>query len=189
MPEVSGKIDTILNLYVPPGWHTVSLESCDTSFTYWCFNTTVDVGVVTDLLPLADPQTYPGLPYIRVRNNPTTDPHPNSVAFYGTINTLFFLNNIAISYQDAGYLLSVNDMSLPRGGKFDIKGDYKLVGKKSGHKYHRTGTSADINKDDNGDCLLNDQLRRAVDQEMPIKAGSPFAVRYSCKNTIPSKSM
>ncbi len=170
MPEVSGKTETIYNLHVPPGWHTVSPEPCDTSFTYWCFNTTVDVGVVTDLYPLADPQTYPGLPYIRVRNNPTTDPHPNSVAFYGTINTLFFLNNIAISYQKKGYMLSVNDMSLPRGGLFDVHAKYLTP-----HSYHRTGQSVDINQDINGDCLENDELRAVVDKEMPIQAGSKFA--------------
>jgi hypothetical protein len=169
MPEVSGKIETVLNLRVPPGWHTVYPESCDISRTYWCFNTMVDVGVVTDLLPLADPQTYPRLPYIRVRNNPTTDPHPNSVAFYGTINTLFFLNNIAISYQKKGYMLSVNDMSLPRGGLFDVHANYLTP-----HGYHRTGQSVDINKNF-GDCLKNKMLRLVVDAEMPIQAGSKFA--------------
>lgn len=167
MPEVSGKIETIYNLHVPPGWHTVYPESCNGDGTSWCFNTTVDVGVVTDLLPLADPQTNPGLPYIRVRK-PLG--HPDNVAYFGTINTLFLLNNIAISYQDAGYLLSVNDMSLPRGGLFDVYAKYLTP-----HSYHRTGQSVDINKDHNGDCLQNKILRITVDEEMPIQAGSKFA--------------
>jgi len=173
MPEVSGKIETIFNLYVPPGWYTVYPESCNGNGTSWCFMTTVDVGVVTDLLPLADPNSNPGVSfsYIRVRN---AMGHPDDVAYYGTINTLFFLNNIAISYGKKGYTLSVNDMSLPRGGKFDIYGDYKLAPPKAGHSTHRTGQSADINKT-NGDCLKNKTLRGMVDQEMPIQVGSPFA--------------
>lgn len=178
MPEVSGKIETAYNLHVPPGWHTVYPEPCDASRTYWCFVTTVDVGVVTDLFPLADPKTYPGLPYIRVRN---AHGHPDDVAYYGTMNTLFFLNNIAIAYGDKGYQLSVNDMSLPRGGFFDDHADYLTTlpsGKLAPHIYHRTGQSADINQDSNGDCLENDELREVVDIEMPIKAGSPFTYRY-----------
>lgn len=170
IPQASGKIETLLNLRVPQGWYTVSPESCDAGRMYWCFKTTVDVGVATDLLPLADPQSYPGLSYIRVRN---ALGHTDDVAYFGTIDTLFFLNNIAILYRKKGYTLSVNDMSLPRGGLFDVYANYLAP-----HRYHRTGQSADINQDINGDCLENDVLRKAVDQEMPIKAGSPFAYRY-----------
>lgn len=170
IPEVSGKIETVLNLRVPPGWYTVSPESCDGGGTYWCFKTTVDVGVATDLLPLADPQSYPGLSYIRVRN---ALGHTDDVAYFGTIDTLFFLNNIAILYREKGYTLSVNDMSLPRGGLFDVYANYNTP-----HKTHRTGQSADINQDINGDCLQNKILLSVVDDEMPIEVGSPFAKRY-----------
>jgi len=169
IPEVSGKIETIFNLFVGPGWHTVSPESCDASLSSWCFLTTVDVGVMTDLLPLADPNSNPGLAYIRVRKPMG---HPDEVAYSGTINTLFFLNNIAISYKKQGYRLSVNDMSLPRGGLFDIDADYLAP-----HNTHRTGQSADINKNF-GDCLVNKELRKVVDEEMPMNAGSRFANRY-----------
>lgn len=173
MPEVSGKIETIFNLYVQPGWYTVYPESCNGNRASWCFFTTVDVGVVTDLYPLADPQSNPSATYIRVRNSMG---HPDDVAYFGTINTLFFLNNIARSYKKKGYTLSVNDMSLPRGGLFDadaIKAAYKAP-----HNFHRTGQSADINKKPNGDCLKNKELRRVVDIEMPIQTGSRFAKRY-----------
>ncbi len=178
MPEVSGKIETVFNLHVPPGWYTVYPESCDGKLRYWCFYVTLDVGVTTGLLPLADPKSNPGVSfsYTRVRN---ALGHPDEVAYYGTINTLFFLNNIAISYKKKGYKLSVNDMSLPRGGLFDVDADYLEP-----HSFHRTGESADINQDINGDCLQNDLLRRAVDREMPIQAGSPFA---NAKRYFPSR--
>lgn len=178
MPEVSGKIETILNLYAPPGWKAFPQTACDASLTYYCFNTTVDVGVVADLLPLPDPKSNPSASYsyIRVRKSMG---HPDDVAYSGTINTLFFLNNIAIAYKKKGYTLSVNDMSLPRGGLFDVDADYLTP-----HSTHRTGQSADINQDINGDCLQNDLLRRAVDQEMPIEIGSPFA---NAKRYFPSR--
>jgi len=176
IPEVSGKIETIFNFHVPPGSYTISPESCDASRSYWCFNTTVDVGVATDLLPLADPRSNPGVayPYIRVRN---AMGHTDDVAYSGTIDTLFFLNNIASAYNDEGYTLSVNDMSLPRGGLFDVFDVTKAQpAYQASHNYHRTGQSADINKN-NGNCLLNKVLRQVVDEEMPIEAGSPFAKR------------
>jgi len=170
IPQVSGKIETVLNLRVPPGWYTVSPESCDGSGTSWCFNTTVDIGVSTVLLPLADPKSNPDvtLPYIRVRNPMG---HPDEVAYFGTIDTLFFLNNIAIAYKKKGYTLSVNDMSLPRGGLFDVDADYLTP-----HNLHRTGQSADINKN-HGDCLKNKFLRIVIDKEMPVEGGSPFTQR------------
>lgn len=171
MPEVSGKIETVLNLHVPPGSYTVWPESCNGNGLSWCFNTTLDVGIAATLLPLPNPVANPNViyPYTRVRN---ALGHPDDVAYFGTTNTLFFLNNISSSYKKKGGTLSVNDMSLPRGGLFDFHANYLAP-----HGFHRTGQSADINKN-NGDCLKNKRLRQVVDQEMPIKTGSQFAKLY-----------
>jgi len=62
IPEVGGKIDTLLNLRVPPGGRTVSPESCDGGRTSWCFVTTIDVGV-PGLMSLPDGSPF----YIKVR--------------------------------------------------------------------------------------------------------------------------
>lgn len=169
MPEVSEKIETVYNLYVPLGMYTLLYESLDATRSSWRFINQIDVGVVPTLYPLADPKSNPGLPYIRVRN---ANGHPDDVTYFGTVNTLFFLNNIAIAYDDEGFQLSVNDMSLPRGGLFDVDADYLEP-----HSFHRTGQSVDINKNF-GDCLQNKILREVVDEEMPIQAGSKFAKQY-----------
>jgi len=68
IPEVSGKIDTLLNLRVPtvpPGWRTVSPESCDGGGTSWCFRTTIDIGV-PGLTSLPDGSPF----YVKVRGGP-----------------------------------------------------------------------------------------------------------------------
>lgn len=47
-----------------------------------------------------------------------------------------------IYYMKSGRLLSINDMSLPLGGMFDLDGQYSTNG---GHTSHRRGLDADIN--------------------------------------------
>lgn len=47
-----------------------------------------------------------------------------------------------IYHGTSGRLLSINDMSLPLGGMFDLDGQYSITG---GHASHRGGTAADIN--------------------------------------------
>jgi hypothetical protein len=152
IPNVSGKISTVLNLKVPPGWYTVYPEDCDGTFTYWCFNTTVDVGV-TGLSSLPD---SPSL-YNKVRNPDAG--HTDAVAFYGTSSAQSNLGNIAAWYNflTFGSVLSINDMSLIKGGLFDVKSNYSTP-----HSWHRSGTSVDINKDSNGDCKKNKLLLISV---------------------------
>ena len=169
IPEVSGKINTVLNLRVPPGWHTVNPQPCDVSFTYWCFNTTVDVGL--NLTPLPDAAWL----YTKHRKPDTA--HTDAVAFYGTDSALRNLNSIADWYNQLTLLtLSVNDMSLIKGGLFDVYADYSPP-----HHDHRTGESADINKDVNGDCTKNKALLLAVLFVMP-----PEPYTYYANRKLPS---
>jgi hypothetical protein len=167
IPDVSGKIETVLNLRVPPGWHTVYPESCNGDGTSWCFNTTVDVGL--NLTPLPD---APGL-YTKARKqNATALAHTDAVAFYGTDSALRNLTSIADWYNWLTLrTLSINDMSLIKGGLFDVYANYSPP-----HHDHRTGESADINKD-NGDCTKNKALLLAVLIAMPPEPYTFYANR------------
>ena len=172
IPDASGKIETELNLRVPLGWHTVFLESCDASNTYWCFKTTVDVGL--NLSPMPD---TPSL-YLKHRGDTDLN-HTDAVSFYGTDSAIRNLYKIAGWYNwltDKRFKLNINDISLIRGGVFDIKGKYK-----NPHNTHRTGESADINKDVlNGvklECTKNKLLSAAVFLVIRPEAGTVFAGR------------
>jgi hypothetical protein len=168
IPQVSGKIDTVLNLRVPPGWHTVTPESCTPDRTSWCFFTTIDVGLPGLTVLPGDPA------YTKLRKPDNS--HTDAVAFFGTPETNTNLAEIADFYNLlTDNILSVNDMSLVRGGVFDFKDNFT-----GPHQLHRVGNSADINKAQ-GDCTVNYDLAVAVNFVMPAEAGSNFA-----KRAIPS---
>jgi hypothetical protein len=151
---------------VPPGWRTVSPESCDGGGTSWCFATTIDVGV-PGLTSLPDVSPF----YVKVRGG--APQHQDAAAFFGTADTIFSLIEIADEYSDmTTRLLSVNDMSLPKGGLFDINSNYATP-----HTWHRVGQSADINKPLGTTCRDNYDLKIAVNFVMPAEAGSFFAKR------------
>ncbi|GMR19581.1 MAG: hypothetical protein BMS9Abin36_0176 [Gammaproteobacteria bacterium] len=121
---------------------------------------------------------YPGLKllpdgglaagYVKGRdpNKPTNIYHANEYAFWGkesTNNAIFVIGQIY--YDLSGRLLSVNDMSLPKGGIFDIYGNYE-----ADHKSHYTGTDADINRD-GIDCQYDTDFFHAVDCILPPVPG------------------
>jgi hypothetical protein len=166
MPIVSGKIDVRLNLRVPPGWRTVFPRSCDATQTSWCFLTTIDVGV-PDLTSLPDGSPF----YVKIRRGAPN--HEDSAAYFGTADAISNLSAIAETYSDmTTLLLSVNDMSLPRGGVFDHRSTFNPP-----HVWHRTGQSADINKPAGQDCRNAYDIKVAVMFVMPPEAGSFFATR------------
>jgi hypothetical protein len=166
IPDVSGKVDTLLNLRVPPGWHTVSPESCDGSETSWCFRTTIAIRV-PDLVSLPDISPF----YEKHRNGAPN--HQDADAYSGTADAIFNLIEIAEEYSNMTTLpLSINDMSLPKGGLFDIKSNYV-----SPHTWHRTGQSADINKPAGIDCRNDYELIVAVNFVMPADSRSFYTKR------------
>ena len=67
--------------------------------------------------------------------------------------------------------LSINDLSLPNGGLFDLNGLWNTA---KGHDTHRHGNDADINRTDGGGVLKNceddKKLKEAVSK---IGAGIP----------------
>jgi hypothetical protein len=167
MPEVSGRIVTETLIHSPKGWECASGCFTDTSTKY---ETTINVVVYeiktvnyfidwswytsTFALPLAelpDPSTDDH--YLRKGQ---TDTHP--VNHYGTTNTITQLKDIAKQYfKDTGRTLQINDISLPKGGLFDINANWK-----TSHITHRTGTDADINVDSKW-CVNDTELRNLVD--------------------------
>ena len=174
IPPVSGKIETVLNLRVPQGWYTVNPESCDASNRSWCFNTTVDVGV-------KNLTSLPDTPSLYLKSRAPDVNHTDAVAFYGTDSAIGNIYKIAGWYNwltEKRFKLSINDMSLIKGGLFDINGDYSAP-----HRSHRTGESADINKDVlNGvklDCTKNKLLSAAVFLVIRPEAGTIFSGRVA----------
>lgn len=149
-PETSGKLageSTLVTL----GRFQCSLD-CFTS-TSWRWEDTYDIGVRN----LAE---LPGRPseYLKVRNPDTN--HPDSVAFNGAPLALQMLPLIAQRYFELSKrLLSVNDMSLIKGGLFDCCKEPWMPP----HSAHREGKDADINQGGVG-CDQDGNLQTAVDQ-------------------------
>lgn len=154
VPEVGGKLLSLSLLVSPPGWACVS--QCFTRIS-WSFIETDDIGFPS-LIEL--PEDDPFIPaYEKVRTKEVE--HPDSVAFYGAPLTLEVLPAIALVYLLlSDRKLSVNDISLPKGGLFDIAHDWKP---KPGHDTHREGKDVDINQE-NIKCENDHDLKLAVNQ-------------------------
>lgn len=152
MPEVSGNIVGEATVVLPYRWYCV--DSCYTSNS-WRYEWTYDIGI-------RELANLPNIPseYAKVRTRPDFN-HPDSVAFTGTQFALQMLPLIAQNYFVlSGRLLSVNDMSLIKGGLFDIDINAQWT---TPHSSHREGKDADINQDGIG-CDQDRDLRTAVDQ-------------------------
>lgn len=121
----------------------------------WRFADTYDIGV-PNLIELPGP--FPGVPGINYTKSRKSDSkHTNDVAFHATGPTIYLLILVAEEYKElSGRILSVNDMSLPRGGVFDIKGGWG-----ASHYTHNAGKDADINRD-GIQCEDNDEMDDAV---------------------------
>jgi murein endopeptidase len=97
----------------------------------------------------------PDTAYTVIRDQTTTHPEGTS----GTPSSLKRLAVVAVIYGIATNLtrtLSINDMSLPQGGLFDIGADWDVP-----HAEHRLGTQADINQQ-GIPCLSDFALQAAI---------------------------
>ncbi|MDQ6958627.1 MAG: penicillin-insensitive murein endopeptidase [Mariprofundaceae bacterium] len=172
LPEVSGKIETVATVTTPYGW--VCAGGCFTR-TSWRKIITYDVGIrglvkLPGPLNTENPATAAG-DYIKVRGG--TDTHPEGS--FGTPFALDALKNIAKKYKKArGRALSINDMSLPKGGLFDYRATWK-----PDHNTHRRGKDGDINQDGLR-CLPDKDLREAIDAV--IKPPSKGKTRLHCES-------
>ncbi|MGH9255253.1 MAG: hypothetical protein ACRD3C_11875 [Vicinamibacterales bacterium] len=181
LPQVGEVIERRLDLFVPPGWRTVDPQACDATQSYWCFLHHLNIKVEQELLARSGSSCAPlppaGTTICKLRN--PDENHKDTVAFYGTFSTQVLLSEVGNEFQrtdEQGRALAVNDMSLISGGYFDLKLNW--AGELD-HSTHRTGTSADINKDLLGitDCTKPNDLRAAVDSLMPVDPRSPIATR------------
>ena len=171
LPEFSGKIVTRVDLKVPlptPPW----TWHCEDGYGGWrCWDdktwrtlVTTDVRVPR-LENLPDDSTAPYTKY-RSPENPVR--HLDADAFSSLPITNLALTQMAKRFKkSSGEPLSINDMSLPKGGKFDVDGSWS-----GAHGEHRIGLSADINRriKANGEkmpCLDNHELQVAVDSVIP----------------------
>lgn len=143
VPQFAGRIQVQSVITPPPGW------SCITSCTFQ-FVEEIGVDGLSEL-------EATGVNHMVVRGGTTTHP----VGASGTSDTLNRVRIFAQIYKMVtNNGLSVNDISLPRGGKFDLANAY---GEADDHIYHRRGTDFDVNSRDLGgqaiNCLLNKDLQ------------------------------
>ncbi|MBI5197218.1 MAG: hypothetical protein HZA19_01270 [Nitrospirae bacterium] len=133
-PEVSGTVKLAGRISPTPPYYCVSHCRPQETILVW-------VERLSKLLERTD------LPYVVARGG--TGTHPEGT--YGTSKTLTRLQAIADAYFEfTDRKLSVNDLSLPWGGLFDINNNWLPP-----HQTHRFGTDADINRTDGGGVLTN----------------------------------
>lgn len=137
LPEVSGEVQIDVQVTLPEGWHFNNPNSYRRNMHWKRY--LLDIGV-SGLVPVPDPG--PEERYIKVRTYETE--HPDSVAFHIRSEYMNSLRNLAKEYyllSKEQRALSLNDISLPKGGIFDVKADWEPP-----HRSHRDGTDADINQ-------------------------------------------
>lgn len=149
-PEAAGSTWVDLTVDSPPGWETDPPSWTPTESRYHLTYVTEIGGF--EALPLQSAD------YVVVRNPDTG--HPDANAMWGLPNTISALEIVAQKYHTVtSRRLSVNDMSLPHGGLFDIGYDWAPP-----HKTHRDGTAFDVNRcGEDGICVDCDHQRELFD--------------------------
>ena len=147
-PEASGQVQFVTTWTFPPFY--LCLDRSSGQFRRICTDTDhLNVG-------LSGLQDLPPNPsYIVSRDRAQTHPRGTS----GTPATNDSLARLALLYfviSQGQRTLSINDMSLPQGGLFDIAANWA-----PDHKTHRRGIQADINQE-GIDCLNDVDLQAAV---------------------------
>lgn len=174
LPQVGGvlQIEGFLRFRTPGSrlirqWFCAD-PRCDDNKTI-NINGTIDVRV-PDLTPLpGDPGQVTPDHYVKGRNPDNN--HIDAVAFSASAFTRVALPQLSnLFFSAAARNLSVNDISLPKGGVFDLKLNWKGEqenpdGTKTtfGHVEHRDGNDADINTQ-GIDCQDDQALRFAIDR-------------------------
>jgi hypothetical protein len=172
VPEVSGEVQIDTQLFMPPPY-AYCVAECYAAREQWR-RTIYHVGV-QGLKEVPDPGASDH--YIKVRSKDAS--HPNAVAFNIKPEHLSQLRKIADKYyqafaNDASYQnehgvqrpLSLNDMTLPFGGLFDVYHNWAPP-----HRSHRDGTDVDLNRIVNNvtiECSNNDKhLIKIVQRVLP----------------------
>ncbi len=183
LQESAGYYEVEKIFYVPVGWGCqLSRDFIKYSHIHEYYRVSLEVDGLEEL-----PTPTATDPYVIGRGPDSKLVHSDSVSFWGTPATNFYLRKIATLYQKLvtnqdttiypellTKKLSINDISLPRGGLFDIDGDWDEIG---GHSTHRNGKDADINRPvlkagGRLACKDNYDLRFAVDFYLPLPDGT-----------------
>jgi hypothetical protein len=157
-PEAAGAVNLTYTFEpLAPGYRCVNWEASRSHrfliFQKVCTYTHVMNVRVGYLYKLTEESGYNHV----VARNDTTN-HPEGT--YGTAETLYMLTYIAGYYRAStgGRKLSVNDLSLPYGGLFDLNSNWAPK-----HDTHRDGKDADINHEDGGGGTINCQDKESAD--------------------------
>jgi hypothetical protein len=168
---VSGKVEAQLDVKIPVSQpNTFCAYNCfDNTYKGWRTLYTMDIRVIRMMTSLpADPA------YVKYRTPDVS--HTDDNAYYSTPSTQLYLKTVAMEYKKTrGQILSINDMSLPKGGLFDIYNTWE-----SPHTLHRAGTSVDINTTDTctseEDKNFNDKLKKAANKIIPPLSNKEWVV-------------
>ena len=164
LPEVAGAFLVEILTESPEGY--VCARSCFTR-TSSKREHTFDVKIA-ELTPL--PNSGPH--HITVRGDVAE--HPKGT--HGTGDTIQALQEIArVYFGRTGRKLSINDVSLPKGGLFDTGFDWETP-----HDTHREGKDADLNRADGGGVIVDceEELTRIVEKV----AGENPRPRLECES-------
>lgn len=116
----------------------------------------------SDYVKLGGTQDHPG-PDDQAPFNLSYRPDTNHWALAETIEALIGLNAAWSDTAPSGqYPLWINDMSLPKGGKFDIAGTWTPAGDRN-HRLHRVGRDVDIRIRRDGDSHTGVEIREVRD--------------------------
>lgn len=167
MPEVAGKVDVESIVKLPYNW--VCLRHCYTDDS-WRYAYTADIGSEEEFKKLPEnPEIYIRCPYTSTSAGCNTDSasddrsHPDM--FRGKPEFVNRLIVFASYYQNSTalmgteHVLRFTDMSLPRGGLFDIITGSTMPWTPP-HVSHRTGEDADVSFNavsTNGNFVMVDQ--------------------------------
>lgn len=162
IPEVSGRLEVVAAMVAPEDY--VCIRDCYTADTArW--------EGIYDIIyeprrdePLVEmPPGFGDGSYVLRRDPDADSNHHDDVTFYGTG---YAVQSLILLAQDlnlsTGRVLSINDMSLLRGGLLDIEGNWK-----PGHTFHRTGQNADLNRESDLLCGKDKVLQRLIDAKIP----------------------
>ena len=147
IPEVSGEIKLTITAIPPDPYRCVSN----------CFVERMGFIQVEGLEPM--PASADGYWRLTGANGEPGVTSLHLFNHYGTSSTVGALSLIAWRYFEdtGGDSLGINDISLPKGGLFDINNDWVTP-----HSEHRAGTDADIDRD-GFDCEVDGLLWEAIE--------------------------
>lgn len=166
VPEVSGRLEVFSSMVAPDGYFcTRDCYTVDSARWKGFYDIVYEPSEGESLVPMPPVSTNGSY---ELNRDPDIDSnHDDDVAFYGTWFTVQALDLIANELNfDTGRELDINDMSLIRGGLFDVEGDWE-PSKKFGHTFHRTGQNADLNREEDLVCGEDKALQRIVDELVP----------------------